>query len=138
VFHRVSIRSFLSKTSPFKRAPTLERAEQAYASGNFADAAGLFRALADANSMQAQLRLAQLYERGEGLLQSYVEAVRWLRVAAEQGCVPAMARLGEIFLTGMAAPIRRLRRRSRSLTKARARNPCSSSVPAGALGVAGS
>jgi TPR repeat protein len=55
-------------------------------------------------SAEAQLRLGRLYERGEGVLQSFVEAVSWFRGAAEQGAVPAMARLGEIYLTGMAAP----------------------------------
>src|SRR5690242_18120400 len=60
--------------------------------------------LAERRVVQAQLRLAQLYERGEGVLQNFVEAVRWYRRAADDYCVPAMARLGEIYLTGMAAP----------------------------------
>src|ERR1700722_7790196 len=71
---RVSIRSFLSNVVP-KRAPTLERANRAYAEGRKADAAVLFRALAEDGSALAQLRLAQLYERGDGVLQSFVEAV---------------------------------------------------------------
>ena len=50
------------------------------------------------------MRLAQLYEHGQGVLQSFVEAVRWFRAAAEQGSVPAQARLGEIYLTGLRAP----------------------------------
>src|SRR5450631_4072833 len=49
-------------------------------------------------------RLAQLYEHGQGVLQSFVEAARWFSAAAEQGSVPAQARLGEIYLTGLAAP----------------------------------
>src|ERR1019366_3859004 len=52
----------------------------------------------------SQLRLGQLYEGGEGILRNFVEAVRWYGSAAEQGAVPAMARLGEIYLTGLAAP----------------------------------
>ena len=51
-----------------------------------------------------QLRLAQLYERGQGVLQSFVDAVRWFRAAADQGSVPAQARLGEIYFTGLEAP----------------------------------
>jgi len=76
----------------------------AYSQGRKADAAVLFRELAEGGSVLAMLRLGELYERGEGVLQSFVEAVRWLKSAAEQGSVPAMARLGEIFLSGMAAP----------------------------------
>ena len=99
----MSIRTFLSKVVP-KRAPTLERANTAYTEGRKVDAAAQYRALAEEGSVLAQLRLAQLYERGEGVLQSFVEAVRWFRSAAEQGSVPAMARLGDIYLSGMAAP----------------------------------
>jgi hypothetical protein len=62
----VGIRSTFSKLSKRKREPTLERAEQAYSEGRRSDAAALFRALAETGSAQAQLRLAQLYERGEG------------------------------------------------------------------------
>ena len=98
----MSIRSFLA--SPFKRRATIERAEDAYAQDRKADAAALFRELAEGGSAHAQLRLAQMYEAGEGVLQSFVEAVRWYRSAGEQGSVAALSRLGEIYLTGMAAP----------------------------------
>jgi len=54
--------------------------------------------------MQAQLRLAELYERGDGVPQSFAEAERWYRSAAEQGSVGAQARLGQIFLTRLAPP----------------------------------
>jgi len=49
---------------------------------------------------QAQLRLAQLYEHGEGVLQSFTEAVHCYARAAEQNSLPAIKRLGEIYLTG--------------------------------------
>src|SRR4029077_7874758 len=94
----------IEKVTPAARAPTLEHAEAAYAEGRKAEAAQQLRALAEGRMAQAQLRLAQLYERGEGVLQSFVEAVRWYKKAADDYCVPAMARLGEIYLTGMAAP----------------------------------
>ena len=71
----MSIRSLLSKLPGRKPALTLERAEEAYAQGRQADAAAMFRALAEQKNVQAQLRLGQLYERGEGVLQSFVEAV---------------------------------------------------------------
>ena len=54
--------------------------------------------------MQARLRLAQLYERGEGVLQSFVEAVRWYKKAADDYCVPAMARLGGDLPHGNGGP----------------------------------
>jgi len=100
----VGIRTALSKLSKRRREPTLERAEEAYSEGRKSDAAAMFRALAESGSAPAQLRLAQMYERGEGVLQNFVEAVRWFRSAAEQDSGPAVLRLGEIYLTGLSAP----------------------------------
>ena len=100
----MSVRSVLSKTFSAKRQPTLKRAERAFADGRLADAATMFRELAIAGNVDGQLHLAQLYEHGQGVLQSFVEAARWYRAAAEQGSVPAQARLGEIYLTGLGAP----------------------------------
>jgi cob(I)alamin adenosyltransferase len=79
-------------------------AERAHAEQHYADAAALFRELAEGGSAIGQLRLAQLYEHGQGVLQSFVEAVRWYREAAGQGSIPAQSRLGEIYLTGLEAP----------------------------------
>src|SRR5215472_2798008 len=100
----MSIRSALSTLFRRKRAPTMERAEQAYAKERRTDAAAMFRELAEQDHTGAQLRLAQLYERGEGVLQSFVQAVRWYHRAADHDSVPAMARLGEIYLTGRTPP----------------------------------
>ena len=56
----VSIRSFLSKLARRKRTAGLDRAEQAYVQGRQADAATLFRTLAEAGLVAAQLRLTPL------------------------------------------------------------------------------
>src|SRR5262252_1363860 len=82
----------------------LEQAERAFEANRAADAAKIYRELAEAGEAAAQLRLAQLYERGQGVLQNFVDAERWYRAAAEQGSVPAQARLGEIYLTGLESP----------------------------------
>jgi hypothetical protein len=44
-----------------RHSPGIERAEDAYAQGCPADAAVLFRALAERGELQAQLRLAHVY-----------------------------------------------------------------------------
>ena len=100
----MSVSSFLSRTFSGKRESTLVRAERAFAEERFADAGVLFRESAETGNVAGQLRLAQLYEHGQGVLQSFIEAVRWFRAAGEQGSVAAQARLGEIYLTGLAAP----------------------------------
>jgi TPR repeat protein len=55
----------------------LARAEERHAAGQQADAAAMFRALADEGNVAATLRLAQLYARGRGVLQNFDEALRW-------------------------------------------------------------
>jgi TPR repeat protein len=91
-------------TELFRGKPTLERAEHAFARGRAADAAVILRQLADQGDPQAQLRLAQLLESGDGVPKNIVEAEHWYRIAAEQDSVAAQAWLGEIYLTGAAAP----------------------------------
>ena len=93
----------LFRRGPFGRG-SAERAERALAKNQFADAALIYRKLAESGDSAAQVRLAQLYERGQGVVQSFVDAVRLYRAAAEQGSVVAQARLGEIYLTGLDAP----------------------------------
>jgi TPR repeat protein len=90
--------------SLFRGKPSLERADQEYARGRAADAATVWQQLAQQGDAQAQLRLAQSYERGDGVAQSVVEAEHWYRIAAEQDSMAAQAWLGEIYLTGAAAP----------------------------------
>ena len=48
----------------------------------------------------AQFRLALMYDRGWGVQQSDVKAVRWLRKAAEQDFVDAQYNLGSRYETG--------------------------------------
>jgi TPR repeat protein len=95
---------FLSRSVARWRPPTLERASRMFDRGRQAEAAADYRQLAIQGSELAQHRLAELYERGTGVLQNYVEAVRWYRAAAAQGNFAAMAQLGEIFMVGLTAP----------------------------------
>ncbi|GAB4233825.1 MAG: hypothetical protein Tsb0032_39480 [Kiloniellaceae bacterium] len=41
--------------------------------------------LAEAGDAAAQYNIALMYQRGEGVRQDYAEALRWYRLAAEQG-----------------------------------------------------
>ncbi|MGA2190342.1 MAG: hypothetical protein ABSH33_17615, partial [Steroidobacteraceae bacterium] len=100
----MSIRTFFAKHFVFRRESIAERAERFLAANRFADAAALIRKLADAGDPDAQVRIAQFYERGQGVVQSFVDAVRWFRTAADKGSVAAQARLGEIYLTGLEPP----------------------------------
>jgi TPR repeat protein len=72
-----------------KKVATAEQAQSAFDDGRFADAATLFKVAAATGDANAQLRLAQLYEHGQGVLQSFVDAVQCYRSAAAQGTVLA-------------------------------------------------
>ena len=62
------------------------------------------RDLGESGHVQAQFRLGQMYERGEGVVQSVVDAVHWYRAAAEQNHSPAHERLGLIYSLQPLAP----------------------------------
>ena len=52
----------------------------------------------------AQFNLAAMYAKGHGVPQSYAEAVKWYRLAAEQGFAMARANLGLIYKNGQGVP----------------------------------
>jgi TPR repeat protein len=74
------------------------------------------RAMAEAGRVTAQFRLALRYSvgrRGSGLdpnerlkspVQDYTEAVRWYRLAAEQGHAQAQNNLGDLYRNGLGVP----------------------------------
>jgi hypothetical protein len=59
-------------------------AEAAYARGDFVTAFNIWLPLAERGSVQAQLNIARMYERGEGVAQDKQTAQEWYRRAAEQ------------------------------------------------------
>ena len=56
--------------------------------------------LAHAGDIDAQFRLAQRYDTGNGVSQNYTEAFRWYRLAAEQGHVEAQLNVGLMYNEG--------------------------------------
>jgi serine/threonine protein kinase len=66
-------------------ADELVSADRAARSGNYAEAAVGFRALADRGSSEAQLKLGDLYAQGQGVPQSNFQAYIWYSAAARGG-----------------------------------------------------
>jgi serine/threonine protein kinase len=66
-------------------ADELVNADRAARSGNYAEAAVGFRALADRGSSEAQLKLGDLYAQGQGVPQSNFQAYIWYSAAARGG-----------------------------------------------------
>lgn len=60
----------------------------------------LYQESAEKGDSDAQYKLGLLYLTGNGALQDFAEAARWLKLAAEQGYALAQYELGLIYRTG--------------------------------------
>jgi len=60
--------------------------------------------LAHAGDPDAQFRLAARYDSGQGVTQSYAEAFKWYRMAADQDHVQAQVNLGLMYQQGQGVP----------------------------------
>lgn len=81
-------------------AGALEAADDAYARGDFIAARKLWEPLAERGAVDAQLGLANLFERGLGVRKDPGAAVKWYRKAAQQGSGNAFYVLGDLFASG--------------------------------------
>ena len=89
----------LSFAVPVVAGP-LEDSRAAYERGDFATAERLFRPLAEHGNAIAQYNLGVMYYKGEGVPQSYPDAVFWYRHAAWQGDASAQLSLGLMYYNG--------------------------------------
>jgi uncharacterized protein len=78
-------------------AGQLEDGAAAYQRGDYATAARLWLSMADNGNTVAQIRLDEMYDKGQGVPQDYVLAVKWYRRAADQGDAKAQFKLGSIM-----------------------------------------
>ena len=62
------------------------------------------RAEADDIDAEAQYELGARYVNGQGVPESYAEAVKWWRKAAEQGHALAQSALGDMYCIGEGVP----------------------------------
>ncbi|RQD78610.1 tetratricopeptide repeat protein [Desulfonatronospira sp. MSAO_Bac3] len=79
----------------------LEEAHEAYRSGNWHEAAELYRPLAEQGCDEAQNNLGELYSRGSGVKQDYDRAMELFYLAAEQGNAYAQTNLGLHYSQGL-------------------------------------
>ena len=59
---------------------------------------------ATAGNVNAQYNLGMMYRYGEGVPQDYAEAMKWLRLAADQGVAEAQHRIGQMHHNGEGVP----------------------------------
>jgi TPR repeat protein len=60
---------------------------------------------AEAGDAVAQKDLGSAYAKGQGVKQSYAEAAKWYRKAADQGNAAAQSALGELYEAGQGVPL---------------------------------
>ena len=78
----------------------IDQAHAAWASGDFASAARLYLPLARAGNADAQFRLAEMTDEGEGVQEDERAALKWYQLAAGQGHADAQATLGAFYAMG--------------------------------------
>lgn len=81
-------------------AADYESAMAAYRGGDHATALTAFRTLADDGDARAQLALAIMHIRGEGVDKDLGRAAEWFGKAADQGSSMAQFHLGRMYLAG--------------------------------------
>jgi TPR repeat protein len=59
---------------------------------------------AESGDAKAQVQFARLYAKGEGVTNSYAEAAKWFRRAADQGNSDGRLGLGELYEAGQGVP----------------------------------
>ncbi|MCX7206484.1 MAG: tetratricopeptide repeat protein [Proteobacteria bacterium] len=77
---------------------------ESYNAGNYKLAFKNFSPLAKQGDAQAQFNLGVIYDKGQGVLQDYVQAIAWYRKAAEQGHVDAQRTMGFQYFMGQGVP----------------------------------
>jgi TPR repeat protein len=85
-------------------AGQLDDGVAAYERGDYATAARLWLSMADNGNTDAQIRLGDMYDKGQGVPQNYVLAVKWYRKAADQGDAKAQFKLGSMYELGWHVP----------------------------------
>ena len=93
----------LGLSEPVLAGP-FEDAYAAYLKQDYAMALRLFRPLAAQGNAQAQSRLGNMYNHGQGVPQDYAQAVKWYRLAADQSYAGAHYNLGVMYNLGQGVP----------------------------------
>jgi len=96
-----SILLLLLALSGAASADALEEGIAAVSRRDYGAALKLFKPLAEAGNVVAQVNLGNLYMKGAGVKQDYLEAGRWYLLAAEQNERMAQSKLGVMHYYGL-------------------------------------
>jgi len=82
----------------------MAEAEALYASGQHQEAFAAYAELAKEQDGAAMLRMAQMFEAGQGVAASRTRALTWYRRAAAHDVAEAHFRIGQMYETGIGVP----------------------------------
>lgn len=85
-------------------ADALSEATNVYNTGDYEQAAKLYRPLAEKGNAEAQYVLGMMYRAGRGVHRDNKEASKWYQLAAEQGHPIAQFYLGWMYAHGKSVP----------------------------------
>ena len=75
----------------------------AYSAGDFDTARREWLPLAEAGDARSQYQLGLMQLKGEGAEADAAKALKWFRLAADQGYTPSLVNLAELYYTGQGA-----------------------------------
>ena len=87
---RMALALLVALVLPLSVQADYEAGQHAWDAGRTDEALTQWRAAADAGDQRAMLALGRLYVQGLGVLQDYVEAHKWLNLAASRGEAAAL------------------------------------------------
>ena len=96
---------FLSCVTSAAIASQMDEALQAFQAGDLPEAINIWTSEATRGDSDAQYILGTLYYDGNGVSQSYSEAVTWFQASAEQGYVLAQNALANMYFSGKGVPV---------------------------------
>lgn len=96
-----------SLDQPDRPLSDFEQAERLSSRGQHAEAALIFKRLADAGNVTARTRLAWMYEAGRGVERNLAEAAGLFMQSAEAGDAEAQYAIAVMYRTGKGQPLNR-------------------------------
>ena len=87
------------------QAVSLDEAVAALYRGDYSTVLQILKPLAEQGDVEAQVMLGILYKAGQGVVpQDDAEAVKWYRLAADQGAATAQYNIGSAYYYGRGLP----------------------------------
>lgn len=91
----------------FKMADNERTGLKAYNKADYATALRIFRPLAERGQVLAEYVFGLMYANGQGVPQSFHQAMTWHRKAADQGEAKAQFSVGLMYFKGLGVPVNR-------------------------------